>query len=346
MTNDTQRCVVVGHATIDEIWNWGAAEASVMFAGASVYAACGALAAGGQVVLVTAIGADYDFGPLTDSVERVGGDLEIVAERHGDERSIRNRCWYDGPDDRRWEVMNWTTMLEMSPNWQMIAPVLNERSALVVCPTPVPVETDIVRNARNRCRALVFDTEVHYLSDLQKCMSLLQAASGDVFFAPSWVHLGVLFDSGSTGDAPTDISSLVARCETIGLSQLVVKRGELGSVVLDIAHRRWVEVPAVDGVRVVDPTGAGDAFDGGFAVALARSGDPVEAACWGSVTASFAVEDHGGIVSPGFSRKLAFARLHAVRESLVYEKTADCKSDLKADLAGTPKTIGTSNVPS
>ena len=42
--------------------------------------------------------------------------------------------------------------------------------------------------------------------------------------------------------------------------------------------------------KVVDPTGAGNAFLGGMAVAMARGVPLKEAAVWGSVVASFAIE--------------------------------------------------------
>lgn len=44
---------------------------------------------------------------------------------------------------------------------------------------------------------------------------------------------------------------------------------------------------------VVDPTGGGNAFLGGLAVALARGKEIVEAATWGSVAASLAIEQVG-----------------------------------------------------
>jgi hypothetical protein len=47
------------------------------------------------------------------------------------------------------------------------------------------------------------------------------------------------------------------------------------------------------GEKVVDPTGGGNTFLGGLAVALAR-GKPIEEACaWGHVAASFAIEQLG-----------------------------------------------------
>ncbi|KAF7885263.1 uncharacterized protein EAF01_011328 [Botrytis porri] len=45
--------------------------------------------------------------------------------------------------------------------------------------------------------------------------------------------------------------------------------------------------------KVVDPTGGGNAFLGGLAVGLARGKGIIEASCWGSVAASFAIEQVG-----------------------------------------------------
>ncbi|CAK7269236.1 hypothetical protein SEPCBS57363_003499 [Sporothrix epigloea] len=46
-------------------------------------------------------------------------------------------------------------------------------------------------------------------------------------------------------------------------------------------------------LRVVDPTGGGNAFLGGFAVAVARGKSLDEAAAWGNIAASFAIEQVG-----------------------------------------------------
>lgn len=45
--------------------------------------------------------------------------------------------------------------------------------------------------------------------------------------------------------------------------------------------------------KVVDPTGGGNAFLGGLAIALARGRGIVEASCWGAVAASFAIDQVG-----------------------------------------------------
>jgi hypothetical protein len=70
---------------------------------------------------------------------------------------------------------------------------------------------------------------------------------------------------------------------------------EREEVPIDPGIEKWL--PAFfeenDGDRVVDPTGGGNGFLGGMAVALARGKGEVEAAAWGSVAASFMIEQVG-----------------------------------------------------
>lgn len=84
-------------------------------------------------------------------------------------------------------------------------------------------------------------------------------------------------------------------CE-MGPRTLVVKRGEYGVLVFDRAWR--FSAPAFPLEEVFDPTGAGDAFAGGFmgyltSVASRDEESLKRAAIFGSVMASFAVEEFG-----------------------------------------------------
>lgn len=73
---------------------------------------------------------------------------------------------------------------------------------------------------------------------------------------------------------------------------LVVTRGEHGSTILTKGTR--VDVPAVEPHRIVDPTGVGDAFRGGFMKGLA-TGQPLQTCAQiGSVAATYALEHLGG----------------------------------------------------
>ena len=73
---------------------------------------------------------------------------------------------------------------------------------------------------------------------------------------------------------------------------LVITRGEHGCTVFSGGSR--TDVPAVPPGRIVDPTGVGDAFRGGFMKGLVRGADPVLAARLGAVAAAYALEHLGG----------------------------------------------------
>jgi adenosine kinase len=73
---------------------------------------------------------------------------------------------------------------------------------------------------------------------------------------------------------------------------LVVTRGEHGCTIVD-AHSR-IDVPAVPPYRIVDPTGVGDAFRGGFMKGLAQRTGLKVAAQLGAVAATYALEHMGG----------------------------------------------------
>lgn len=62
---------------------------------------------------------------------------------------------------------------------------------------------------------------------------------------------------------------------------------------VDPGVERWLPAYHTDAAKVVDPTGGGNTFLGGLAVALARGKSIEEACAWGSVAASFAIEQTG-----------------------------------------------------
>jgi sugar/nucleoside kinase (ribokinase family) len=93
-----------------------------------------------------------------------------------------------------------------------------------------------------------------------------------------------------------NLKKAVKAVQKLGPQMVVVKRGEYG--VISFNGNSIFYVPAYPLEEVHDPTGAGDTFAGGFMGHLAKTGDLSEknlrrAMVYGSVMASFAVEDFG-----------------------------------------------------
>jgi len=76
-----------------------------------------------------------------------------------------------------------------------------------------------------------------------------------------------------------------------GVGTVIITLGENGA--LYHSPTQSVHVPVFNAGAVVETTGAGDAFNGGFATALAEGQDPVDAVRFGCATASISVTRAG-----------------------------------------------------
>lgn len=118
-------------------------------------------------------------------------------------------------------------------------------------------------------------------------------------------------------DKSTDLWEIAEIFSSYGCEIIVIKRGEGGQLLYDSGSRKRWEIPAYP-VEVVDPTGAGDAFCGGFLAGFRRTFDPVQAAVHGNISASLVIEGRGPFYAMDCLPSLAQARfdalLPAVRE--------------------------------
>ena len=97
-----------------------------------------------------------------------------------------------------------------------------------------------------------------------------------------------------TGIAVTDIGSAKQAADILlakGVGTVIITLGGQGSLLH--SKTQSVHIPIYSAGKVVDTTGAGDAFNGGFAAALARGEDPVAAAHFGSAVAGISVTRPG-----------------------------------------------------
>jgi hypothetical protein len=75
-----------------------------------------------------------------------------------------------------------------------------------------------------------------------------------------------------------------------GAAVVALRLGEDGSLVGQRDHPSLIRVPAVPVPEIVDQTGAGNTYCGGFLIGWVESGDLQTAACYGAAAAAFALE--------------------------------------------------------
>lgn len=158
----------------------------------------------------------------------------------------------------------------------------------------------VAREAARLGRTIAFDPsqEIHYVYDRRMFRSLL-GQSTYFFGNEAEIARAKLFLRAS------DTRGLLRHAEVV-----VVTRGARGSLVL--TRRERIRIPRVAPARVVDVTGAGDAYRAGFYAGLAKGYDLRRCGLLGSAVASFVVEAKGTQTNlPTWSQALRRARAHA-----------------------------------
>lgn len=132
--------------------------------------------------------------------------------------------------------------------------------------------------------------------------------NGVTAFLPSQEDLRNLF-----WGAKHDLWQMAEAVSLYGCEYVVIKCGRRGQLLYDASTRRKWEIPAYP-VRGADPTGAGDAFCGGFLAGYCRNYDPLEGVLYGNVSASLKLEGNGAFYPLDVLPGLAEARLNALKD--------------------------------
>jgi len=279
-----RQVVVIGNLTIDDVVRPDGSTAMGTLGGNSVHAATAAVVNGAGTALVARKGEDFPEEALA-RLAQAEIDLTSVTAVPGP--TVRNWVVYEADGRRRWLYRTDESRAgQVAPAPDDLAPGLITRASVVhVAAMPLPNAEMLVRavRAQNAAAILTLDTHEDWVEGYQD--RLLQLARQVDVFVPSMEELVVL----------TGVSEPVAGCAALaarGLHRAVVKAGADGAFVLDGGRVVHVQAPIVD---VVDSTGAGDAFCGGLAAALARGRPLLEAVRLGCVTAAVAITAAGSL---------------------------------------------------
>ncbi len=198
-------------------------------------------------------------------------------------------------------------LVSLSPCPEDLPPAYLEVKAANLSPMPLPAHRALCNTLSCRGIRLSLDPGERYMEPqlMEQVLAFLRCV--DVFL-PSEQEVQSLLGEGDPWQA-------ALRFADAGPQVIVIKAGHEGSFIYDRRSRRRWNVPAYP-AEVVDVTGAGDAYCGGFMVGYQETGDPVLAGCYGAVSASFVLQGFGALYALQFSRAQAQARLDELRKQV------------------------------
>ncbi|KAK9583073.1 hypothetical protein V6Z92_007240 [Aspergillus fumigatus] len=252
----------------------------------------------------------HDFPELmTDRLR--SWDSTLIVKREADKPSTRGLLEYEDTTFGPKHFIYTTSILPVHDNDLRNTPLLSAK-AYHYLETPQYMQTRLsaLLSLRNEAgepdRPFIVWEPAPYVCKPENLQPCLSAAQHVDVLSPNHLELAALFgESPAKAHDKATIEALARRVLDSGVGidgkgTVVVRAGENGSVVVsrDLPPT-WLPpfYPAgADGrqhSKVVDPTGAGNAFLGAYVVGYLQTQNAVEAACYGTVGGSFALEQVG-----------------------------------------------------
>ena len=252
-----------------------------------------------------------DFGPEQEAVFHAHN-----IDTHGIERAAGKSFFWEGSYlDNLNEAKTHQTDLNVFATFEPKIPGAYRDSEFLFLANIDPVLQRRVREAMPDVKLVAGDTMNYWIKDYKP--ALLEVLKG--------LDILLINDTEARMLAGNNNLVLAARAVmAMGPTSLVVKHGEYGATLFhragaDGEASKTFKAPALPLEEVVDPTGAGDSFAGGFFGYLASQAELTPAAYrsamfYGSVMGSFAVERFGTERIAELSRKEIDDRFQQFRE--------------------------------
>lgn len=208
---------------------------------------------------------------------------------------------YQPPDERKMDEAGTLIITDIPEDY------LTARAALL-CPMSLVTQTQLIAGMkRGDVHTFVLEPASTSMKPTAR-RELPALLNGVTAFLTSQEELKNLF-WGQTHD----LWKMAESVSMYGCEYVIIKCGVGGQLLYDVSTKRKWEIPAYP-ARIADPTGAGDAFDGGFVAGYCKSYDPLEGVLYGNVSASLKLEGSGAFYPLDVMPGLAEARLNALRD--------------------------------
>ena len=246
--------------------------------GDALYASLAVSAWGATPTLVTLVGDDYPRAYL-DRMAALG--VDIAAVRTTDGPTVHYLVTYAADGNRTFEWVGLEERLLLtSPVESDYNAALDGADWLHLAAMPIEAQEIGVAAGRATRTPMSLDPHEEYTVGFEHRVRRLVDG---VVFMPSELEARLLFPDIDVADPVAFGFAVSERLDAWRPAAVAVKLGPLGSVVR--VNERSIHVPALP-AEVVDPTGAGDAYCGGFVVGWLVTRDPAVAAACGSVAAA------------------------------------------------------------
>lgn len=277
------RLACLGNLTIDDVVLPDGSERPGCTGGDALYACLAARLFEPRSEMVAPVGNDW---PSTTSGQIRSAGLSEAGLPPRGIPSLHNRVAYDAQGGRVWTLFNGDEAFHtLSPTMADIPiPFLDAEMFLILAMT-LEAQIDLVTGLKGRKGGLVaLDMQEDYIRGNEERLKAL-ISQCDIFMPSA--------DEAQQLLGHTDWQAAARTFAALGPSIVVLKLGAEGSLIHDRDRDRMVRISPLPG-PVVDTTGAGDSFCGGFLAALLQDRSDLErAARAGAVAAAFAISDYG-----------------------------------------------------
>jgi sugar/nucleoside kinase (ribokinase family) len=275
---------VVGHFALDSILLPSRPHPFVVLGGSVTYVSLVTKRLDGTVTIISKVGGDFPEAYMW-WLRQEGIDLSGVTRLEND-RTTRFEIKYNKG------LSNRTLRLKSRASPITLSDLPNSLRAKVIHIAPIAGEIsyEVVEHLRHCADVLSFDPQgllrnfdeagnVTYGAPVDKCLLSLI----DIYKSSQ--------DEINTVTGHSDLNSAIKAVHDFGVKIVLVTLGVKGAVLS--VENTICHVPVCNFGTVVDPTGAGDVFMGGFLTEHVHQKDSLWCACVGSAAASLVVEGIG-----------------------------------------------------
>jgi sugar/nucleoside kinase (ribokinase family) len=295
---------VVGHFAIDSIFLPSRSGPFVVLGGSVTYASFVIKRLGGTVSIISKVGGDFPEAYMW-WLQQEGIDLAGVIKL-GKERTTRFELKYSKDlSNRNLRLKNRAPPINLSD-----LPNSLQAKAIHIAPIAGEISYDVAEHLKSRTDVLSLDPQ-GLLRSADKTGKVTCCSPIDMRLLSLVNIYKSSMEEITAMTKRSTLNSAIKAVHDYGVETVLVTLGVKGAVLS--VEKTSYNIPPCNSRIVVDPTGAGDVFIGGFLNEYIRQKDSLWCACVGSAAASLVVE---GIGPTFFGEKEDIYQ----RASSIYEK--------------------------